>query len=114
MKKFIMALPIWALAIVLVFFVVSNRHTVTVSLFPMEMFIDTPLYMVFFFGLFLGLFLAGFILLVRRVNAATNIYMAKRENSRLRSKVVDLEKAADENLANGNSEENNKIPLAKH
>jgi len=96
MKKFIMALPIWLVALILVIFIVSNRHVVEVSFYPSTSFLPMPLYLVFFLGLFLGLMLAGFILLLRRVNAATKIYKAKRENARLKSKVVDMEKAMDE------------------
>lgn len=111
MKKFIMALPIWVVAIVLVFFVVSNRHAVSVNLYPLSSSLEMPLYLVFFMGLMLGLILAGFVLLLRRVNAATKIYMAKRENARLRSKVVDMEKALDE--PNQHSNKNEQLELAK-
>ena len=77
------------------FFVVSNRHLVTIDLYPLSLSAEIPLYLVFFSGLFSGIFLAGFILLLRRVSNATDMYMSKRENARLQSKVVDMEKAMD-------------------
>lgn len=95
MKKFILALPLWLMAIVLVFFVVSNRHTVIIDLSPLNLSAELPLYLVFFSGIFFGIFLAGFILLLRRMSNATDMYMAKRENARLHSKVVDMEKSMD-------------------
>lgn len=97
MKKFILALPLWLMALVLVFFVVANRHAVIVDLYPLSFSAEIPLYLVFFIGLFFGLLLSGFILLLRRVSAATDIYLAKRENARLKSKVVDMENAMDNN-----------------
>ncbi|MCK5040756.1 MAG: LapA family protein [Sphingomonadales bacterium] len=113
MKKFIMALPIWVVAVALVFFVVSNRHGVVVNLYPLSSSLEMPLYFVFFMGLFLGLILAGFILLLRRVNAATKMYMAKRENARLRSKVVDMEKVMDEPDTDTLQNNNEQLELAK-
>jgi uncharacterized integral membrane protein len=111
MRKFVMALPIWLVAVALVFFVVSNRHATMVNFYPFTSSLEMPLYLVFFMGLFLGLALAGFIVLFRRVNAATKIYLAKRENTRLRSKVVDLEKAMDE--PNKTNQDNEQVELAK-
>lgn len=111
MKKFIMALPIWVVALLLVLFVVSNRHAVSVSLYPTNLSLDVPLYLVFFMGLFLGLLLSGFVLMLRRVNAATKIYLANKENARLKSKVVDMEKALDE--PSSNVEDNEQLSLAK-
>lgn len=92
MKKFILALPFWALSVILIFFVVSNRQIISISLYPLEYELELPIYFVFFAGLFFGLIVAGILLLYRRVKAATTLYRVKRENERLQTKIIDIEK----------------------
>ena len=75
---------------------VANRHGVVVDLWPFNLNLSLPLYLVFFAGLFLGLLLAWIIMLYRRLQAASEIHSARRESVRLRSQLMDLEKALDE------------------
>ena len=46
-------------AIVLILFAVSNRGTISLSLWPLPFLVDLPLYLLFFLSLFIGFLIGG-------------------------------------------------------
>ena len=100
MNKKIFLIPIWIFSLFLMVLLVANRHSVAVYLTPFPYELELPLYLVLFFGLFVGLALGWFVFLLRRMRAAIDLHAQKRENAKLMSKIHDLEKIIDDGNAN--------------
>ncbi len=86
-RKLIIYLPIVILAVFLLVFAIANRQTVALSLSPFPWVIESPLFLLFFFGLFLGA-------LVAWITLAPGRWRAKREARAAQKKALSLEQDA--------------------
>jgi uncharacterized integral membrane protein len=84
MLKFLRAALAVATGLVLILFAIANRMAVTISLWPLPVTIDAPLYAVVLLALGLGVLIGGFVVGLRS-------FSRKREAARLRRRLADLE-----------------------
>lgn len=84
----VVSLPVMVLAVV---FAVANRHMTQIDLWPLDMSVDIPMYIVVLVSLFVGFLLGGIVAWVSagsaRGRARSALYRAEqleRENARLR------------------------------
>lgn len=95
MKRFLSNLALIILATIVVLFIVANRGTVTVSLWPLPFEVDLGLYLVFFIGLFAGIGLTLVVVSVKRARSFARARRAEKETRRLQTEVDSLEQELD-------------------
>lgn len=83
------------LMVVLVTFAVANRETIGISLWPFPLEAEMPLFFVFFFGIFIGIALAGIFVAFKGAKHYVEMRSAKKETSKLSGEVDSLEQELD-------------------
>lgn len=87
MRLIFITVPGIILLIVLVAFTVANRQTLSVSLDPVPLVVDMPVYLLFYAGLFLGLGLTALVMTWRTTRLRYNLRQARKSEARLREKL---------------------------
>lgn len=93
MRKLLIWLPLALIAVILVTFIVANRHAVDLVLLPGATALSVPLYLVFFLGIFAGLALAALFQIVSRLRSGFRERRHQREVNTLKAQVSELEEA---------------------
>lgn len=93
-RVLVTALSILASALV-VLFIVSNRETITLRLWPLPTGILMPQWLFFLLGFLLGLAMAWYLGVVRRIKAHTKRRQAERRASDLEAERARLESQID-------------------
>lgn len=86
---------LFLLMVILVVISVVNRQTVAVDLWPLPLVGEMPLFVVFFFGIFVGLILSALFLAVRSTRHSFEMRKAKKQTTKLESDVETLERELD-------------------
>ena len=89
-RKFFFYLPIILLAVFLVVFSVANRESVVLSLSPLPWVIESPLFLVFFLGIFLGVIITWIALAPDRWRAKRDAKAAEKKASTAQEEVRSL------------------------
>ena len=93
--KLLLWLLLLSLILIFVAFAVANRQGVTISLDPMPVSIDAPLYGLVFAGIFLGLIAGGLIAWIRAGRVRGRLLEAQRNLRRLESGMQKEQKASE-------------------
>ena len=93
--KLLLWLLLLSLILIFVAFAVANRQGVTISLDPMPVSMDAPLYGLVFAGIFLGLIAGGLIAWIRAGRVRGRLLEAQRNLRRLESGMQKEQKASE-------------------
>ncbi len=97
--KLLLWLLLLPLTLIFVAFAVANRHGVTVSLDPMPLSVDAPLYGLVFAGIFIGLIAGGLIAWIRAGRVRGQLREAQRNLRRLEGDLQKAQQASEAALA---------------
>ena len=95
--KLLLWLLLLPLTLIFVAFAVANRHGVTVSLDPMPISVEAPLYGLVFAGISIGLIAGGLIAWIRAGRVRGQLREAQRNLRRLEGDVQKPQKASEAN-----------------
>lgn len=98
MLRWLRTLSFLLIALILVALIVANRHSTTVHFAPLPYDLEMPLYLIFFAGIFLGLFIAGIVTSLKRMGGALERQRLKRQARELSQEKTVLQDALDESL----------------